>query len=181
VRGKWILENLLGTPPPRPPANVPPLEEAASGKPRTLREQMEAHRANPACAACHKIMDPLGFALENFDAVGAWRTRDAGTPIDASGQLTDGTPVDGVVTLRQGLLKRPEVFVGTVTEKLLTYALGRGLAYFDEPAVRRIVRQAAPQDYRFSSLILGIVNSTPFTSRLTADGAELPNELVSRP
>ena len=163
VRGKWILENLLGTPPPTPPANVPPLEEAASGKPRTLREQMEAHRANPVCAACHKIMDPLGFALENFDAVGAWRTRDAGAPIDASGQLTDGTPVDGVVTLRQALLKRPEVFVGTITEKLLTYALGRGLAYFDEPAVRRIVRQAAPQDYRFSSLILGIVNSTPFT------------------
>ncbi len=181
VRGKWILENLLGTPPPRPPANVPPLEEAASGKPRTLREQMEAHRANPACAACHKIMDPLGFALENFDAVGAWRTRDAGAPIDASGQLTDGTPVDGVVTLRQGLLKRPEVFVGTVTEKLLTYALGRGLAYFDEPSVRRIVRQAAPQNYRFSSLIFGIVNSTPFTSRLTAEGSQLPNELVSRP
>ena len=179
VRGKWILENLLGTPPPRPPANVPPLDEAASGKPRTLREQMEAHRANPVCASCHKIMDPLGFAMENFDAVGAWRTRDAGAPIDASGQLTDGTPVDGVVTLRQGLLKRPEVFVGTITEKLLTYALGRGLAYFDEPAVRRIVRQAAPHNYRFSSLVLGIVNSTPFTNRLKAEGSELPKELVS--
>jgi len=124
-------------------------------------------------------MDPLGFAMENFDAVGAWRTRDAGAPIDASGQLTDGTPVDGIVTLRQGLLKRPEVFVGTVTEKLLTYALGRGLAYFDEPAVRRIVRQAAPQNYRFSSLVLGIVNSTPFTNRLTAEGSELPDKLVS--
>jgi len=181
VRGKWILENLLGTPPPRPPANVPPLEEAAGGKPRTLREQMETHRANPACAACHKVMDPLGFAMENFDAVGAWRTRDAGAPIDASGQLTDGTPVDGVVTLRQGLLKRPEVFVSTVTEKLLTYALGRGLAYYDEPAIRRIVRQAAPQNYRFSSLILGIVNSTPFTSRLAAEGSERRDQLASKP
>jgi hypothetical protein len=126
-------------------------------------------------------MDPLGFAMENFDAVGAWRTRDAGAPIDASGQLTDGTPVDGVVTLRQGLLKRPEVFVGTVTEKLLTYALGRGLAYYDEPAVRRIVRQAAPQNYRFSSLVLGIVNSTPFTNRLKAEGPQLTNELASKP
>jgi hypothetical protein len=179
VRGKWILENLLGTPPPRPPANVPPLEEAASGKPRTLREQMEAHRANPVCAACHKIMDPLGFALENFDAVGAWRTRDAGAPIDASGQLTDGTPVDGVVTLRQGLLKRPEVFVATVTEKLLTYALGRGLAHFDQPTVRRIVRQAAPHGYRFSSLVLGIVTSMPFTHRLTPEGSELAGELAA--
>jgi len=142
---------------------------------------MEIHRANPSCASCHRSMDGLGFTLENFNAVGAWRTRDAGAPIDASGQLTDGTPVDGVVTLRQGLLKRPEVFVSTVTEKLLTYALGRGLAYYDEPAIRHIVRQAAPQNYRFSSLILGIVNSTPFTSRLAAEGSERRDQLASKP
>jgi hypothetical protein len=167
VRGKWILENLLGTPPAPPPTNVPPLEDVnATGKPRSVREQMEAHRANPACAGCHKIIDPPGFALENFDAVGAWRTRDAGVAIDASGQLMDGTRVDGVVTLRQALLKRPEVFVGTLTEKLLTYAVGRGLAYYDEPAVRGIVRQVAGSNYRFSSLILEIVRSTPFQMRL---------------
>jgi mono/diheme cytochrome c family protein len=173
VRGKWILDNLLGTPPPPPPANVPLLEASRGSKPRTLREQMEAHRANPACASCHKLMDPLGFALENFDAVGAWRTRDAGAPIDASGQLTDGTQVDGVVTLRQALLKRPEVFVGTFTEKLLTYALGRGLDYYDRPAVRGIVREAAPSDYRFSALIMAMVRSAPFQMRI-ASGSELP-------
>jgi cytochrome c5 len=167
VRGKWILENLLGTPPSPPPAAVPALEEVnATRKPRTVREQMEAHRANPACASCHKVIDPLGFALENFDAVGGWRTRDAGAAIDASGQLMDGTRVDDVVTLRQALLKRPEVFVGTLTEKLLTYAVGRGLAYYDGPPVRGIVRQAAASNYRFSSLILEIVRSTPFQMRL---------------
>jgi uncharacterized protein DUF1592/uncharacterized protein DUF1588/uncharacterized protein DUF1585 len=166
VRGKWILDNVLGTPPPPPPANVPPLEERNPAKPRTMREQMEAHRASPVCATCHKIIDPLGFALENFDAVGAWRDRDAGAPVDASGQLGDGTRVQDVVTLRQALLKRPEVFAGTVTEKLMTYALGRGLAYYDMPAIRSIVRNSASRGYSFSAIVLGIVQSTPFEMRM---------------
>jgi cytochrome c5 len=166
VRGKWILDNLLGAPPPPPPANVPPLEASRGSKPRTLREQMEAHRANPVCASCHKLMDPLGFALENFDAVGAWRSLDAGSPIDASGQLTDGTKVDGVASLRQALMTRPEVFVETFAEKLLTYALGRGLDYRDRPAVRAIVRQAAAEDYRFTALVTAMVKSTPFQMRV---------------
>jgi mono/diheme cytochrome c family protein len=166
VRGKWILDNLLGVPPPPPPANVPPLEASRGNKPKTLREQMEAHRANSVCASCHKLMDPIGFAMENFDAVGAWRTRDAGASIDASGQLMDGTKVDGVVSLRQALLKRPEVFVTTFTEKLLTYALGRGLDYHDRPAVRAIVRDAAGAGYRFNALVMAMVNSVPFQMRI---------------
>ena len=127
---------------------------------------MEGHRANPVCASCHKLMDPIGFALENFDAVGAWRTRDADAPIDASGQLTDGTKVDGVVSLREALLKRPGVFVTTVTEKLMTYALGRGLDYHDRPAVRAIVHEAAGGDYRFSALVMAMVRSAPFQMRM---------------
>jgi mono/diheme cytochrome c family protein len=169
VRGKWILDNVLGTPPPPPPGNVPPLEDSRGTKPRTLREQMEAHRANPVCANCHKLTDPLGFALENFDAVGAWRTRDAGAIIDASGQLIDGTPVEGIVTLRQALLQRPEFFVGTFAEKLLTYALGRGLEYYDRPAVRAIVREAGRNDYRFSAVVLALVRSTPFRMRMSEE------------
>jgi len=170
VRGKWILDNLLNAPPPPPPAVVPPLNESAvrDGKVLTMRERMEEHRKNPVCAACHKLMDPIGLSMENFDAVGAWRTRDGGTlgsPINAAGELLDGTKVDGVVTLRNALVRDPEVFVGTVTEKLLTYALGRGLAYYDMPTVRTIVRDAAPHGYKFSSLVLGIVNSTPFQKR----------------
>ena len=167
VRGKWILDNVLGTPPSPPPPGVPPLKEKADdGQQHSLRERMEEHRSNPACASCHRVMDPIGFALENFDAVGAWRTRDSGSPIDTSGQLADGTPVNGVVTLRQALLKRPEIFVGTMTEKMLTYALGRGLAHYDMPAVRRIVREASRNDDHFSSIVLGIVNSVPFQMRL---------------
>jgi mono/diheme cytochrome c family protein len=163
VRGKWILANLIGMPPSPPPPNVPPLKENADeGRTLTIRQQMEEHRNNPVCASCHKLMDPLGFAMENFDAVGAWRTRDAGGPIDASGQFLDGTPLTSVVGLRQALVTRPNVFAGTLTEKLLTYALGRGLGYHDMPAVRKIVRDAAGHDYRFSSLVLGIVASTPF-------------------
>jgi Protein of unknown function (DUF1592)/Protein of unknown function (DUF1588)/Protein of unknown function (DUF1587)/Protein of unknown function (DUF1585)/Protein of unknown function (DUF1595)/Planctomycete cytochrome C len=166
VRGKWILDNLVGTPPPPPPPDVPALEEKGeSAQPHSVRERLERHRASPACAGCHKLMDPLGFALENFDAVGAWRTRDEGVPIDASGQLVDGTKVDGVVSLRQAILKRPEMFVGTLTEKLLIYALGRGLSYHDMPVVRGVVNDAARHDFRFSSLILGIVHSTPFQMR----------------
>ena len=166
LRGKWILENLLGAPPPPPPLNVPSLGEDDEDRPRTMREQMEAHRRNPVCANCHKLMDPLGLALENFDVVGAWRTRDAGEVIDASGELLDGTHVDGVTTLREALLKRPENVVGTLTEKLLTYAVGRGLEYYDMPAVRQVVRDAAQQDYRFSALVLGIVDSVPFQMRI---------------
>jgi hypothetical protein len=166
VRGKWILDNLLGSPPPPPPSNVPPLEASRGKTPKTLRQQMEGHRANPVCASCHKLMDPIGFALENFDAVGAWRTRDADAPIDASGQLTDGTKVDGVVSLREALLKRPEVFVTTFTEKLMTYALGRGLDYHDRPAVRAIVHEAAGGDYRFSALVMAMVRSAPFQMRM---------------
>jgi mono/diheme cytochrome c family protein len=176
VRGKWVLDNLLGAPPPAPPANVPPLNEnpQREGKVLTMRARMEEHRANPVCANCHKLMDPIGLSLENFDAVGAWRSRDGdtvrtmGTPIDASGQLLDGTKVDGVVTLRKALLRQPELFVGTLTEKLMIFALGRGLAYYDMPSVRAIVRESARQDYRFSSLILGIVKSTPFQKRIVA-------------
>src|SRR5499427_4666829 len=176
VRGKWILENLLGAPPPAPPANVPPLNEnpQREGKVLSMRERMEEHRANPVCANCHKLMDPIGLSLENFDAVGAWRTRDGdtvrnmGTPIDASGQLLDGTKVDGVNTLRKALSRQPELFVGTLTEKLFIFAPGRGLGYYDMPSVRAIVRDSARQDYRFSSLILGIVKSTPFQKRIVA-------------
>jgi mono/diheme cytochrome c family protein len=166
LRGKWILENLYGTPPPPPPPEVPALEEEGESGPLTMRQQMEKHRTNPPCAGCHKLMDPIGFALENFDAIGAWRSRDAGKVIDASGQLSDGTQVDGVVTLRQAIVKRTDVFVRTTTEKLLTYALGRGLTYHDMPVVRAIVGQSARQNYRFSTLVLGIINSSPFQMRI---------------
>ena len=163
LRGKWILENILGTPPPAPPPNVPPFPENEEGaKPRPIREILEEHRRNPACATCHAVMDPLGFSLENFDATGEWRTKDKGGPIDPSGVLADGTRVDGPLALRQALLKQPERFVDTMTEKLLTYALGRGLEHFDMPVVRTIVRDAAKQDYKFSALVFNIVKSTPF-------------------
>jgi hypothetical protein len=165
LRGKWILENLLGTPPPPPPAVVPPLEPQAAARPRTVRQRMEIHRANPSCASCHRVMDSLGFTMEQFNAVGAWRTREAGAAVDASGSFVDGTALDGVAALRQALLAKPEVFVGTLTEKLLTYGLGRGLQPHDMPVVRAIVRDAAARDYRFSSIILGIVNSAPFQMR----------------
>ena len=170
LRGKWILENILGMPVPPPPPNVPPLKERANGeKPRTMREQMAEHRSNPACANCHKIMDSLGFALENFDAVGAWRSEEAEAPIDASGELADGSHVNGVVELRAALLKNPELFVGTMTEKLLTYALGRGVDYRDMPAVRTIVRDASRDGYKFSGLVLGVARSMPFQMRKAPD------------
>jgi hypothetical protein len=162
LRGKWILENFLGTPPPPPPPVVPALKETVGREPVSMREQMEAHRANPTCSACHRMMDPLGFALENFDGVGAWRSREGGTPVDASAELVDGTPVNGPATLRRALSSNPEAFVGTLTEKLLTYALGRGLTYRDRPVVRTIVRDAGTRDYRFSALVMGIVTSMPF-------------------
>jgi len=169
VRGKWILENILGTPVPPPPPNVPPLKENQEGeKPRTMREQMAEHRVNAVCASCHKVMDPIGLAMENFDAIGAWRANDAGVPIDATGELADGTKVDGVVALRNALVSRPELFAATFTEKLLTYALGRGLDYRDMPAVRAIVRDAARDNYKFSAFVSGVTRSTPFRMRTAA-------------
>ncbi len=171
LRGKWLLENVLGAPPPPPPPDVPELvEEAEDGGPLlSLRERMEAHRSDPVCASCHRLMDPLGFALESFDGIGRWRaTNEAGTPIDASGELADGTPVDGPVSLRNALLRRPENFVTTVTEKLMTYGLGRGVEYYDAPAVRRVVREAAVTGYSWSTLITGIVRSVPFQMRSSA-------------
>ena len=168
LRGKWVLENLLGLPVPPPPPDIPTLKGNTEGqKPKTLREQMAEHRTEPVCASCHRVMDPVGFALENFDAVGAWRTMEPGGPIDASGQLADGTKVDGVVTLRKAILDKPNLFVGTLTEKLLTYALGRGVDARDMPAVREIMRGAAKNDYKFSSLVLGVVRSVPFRMRTT--------------
>jgi mono/diheme cytochrome c family protein len=171
-RGKWILENVLGAPVPPPPplpgAGVfaePPPGEA----PKTMRAQMEVHRSNPVCASCHQLMDPIGISLENFDAVGAWRTREPNGAVDASGRLADGTDITGVATLRDALMRRPEVFATTLTEKLTTYALGRGLDDRDMPAVRRIVREAAHHEYRFSSLILGIATSVPFQMRASSD------------
>lgn len=172
VRGKWILENILGTPVPPPPPDVPALKGNQEGqKPKTMREQMAEHRANPACANCHKAMDAIGFAMENFDAVGAWRSEDSGNPIDASGELSDGTKIDGVVSLRNALTKRPELFAGTMTKKLMVYALGRGLDYRDMPTVRGILHDASGDNYRFSSLILGIVRSTPFQMRMASGAA----------
>jgi len=165
VRGKWILDNLLGAPPPPPPAVVPPLDDSPAAATLTMRQRMEKHRENPVCASCHKVMDPIGLALENFDAIGRWRDLDGESPIDASGVLTDGTKVRGAVDLRQALLERPEVLVGTMSEKLLTYALGRGLEATDMPAVRTVVRDASRDGYRFSALVKGVVTSTPFRMR----------------
>jgi hypothetical protein len=166
-RGKWILETLLGAPPPPPPADVPELKpHGKDGQLLTMREQMEQHRANATCAACHSRMDPLGFALENYDGVGKWRDKDAGSKIDASARLPDGTPFDGPAGLKKILLvSRRDDYVSTATEKLLIYALGRGLEYYDMPAVRSIVREAAQDNYRMSTLITAIVNSTPFQMR----------------
>ena len=177
VRGKWVLENLLAAPVPPMAANVPPLNEDPNrgGRILTMRERMEEHRRNPVCAQCHKIMDPIGLSLENFDAVGAWRVRDGdsvtgpGTPIDAEGELLDGTKVNGVSSLRQALLRQPDLFVGTVVEKLMIYGLGRGLQPQDMPAVRQIVRETAQNNYRFSAIVMGIINSTPFQKRVTLD------------
>ncbi len=169
-RGAWLLEHLLGTPPPPPPPGVPPLAESNEGQklPTSIRERMEQHRKNPACAACHSKMDPLGFALENFDGVGQWREDDGESKVDSSGILPDGTKFSGPAEFRQALLRRPDAFVTTVTRKLLTYALGRGVEHYDMPAVRRIVRESATDNYRWSALILGIVRSMPFQMRSPA-------------
>jgi hypothetical protein len=165
LRGKWILENILGTPPPPPPPNVPPLADSASNSARSLREQLEKHRADRACASCHARLDPLGFSLEQFDAIGRFRTEEDGAEIEASGALPDGTAVNGIEGLKKVVLDRRDEFVECLAAKMLTYALGRGLEPYDQPAVRAIRRQAAGDDYRFSSMILGIVNSVPFQMR----------------
>jgi uncharacterized protein DUF1592/uncharacterized protein DUF1588/uncharacterized protein DUF1587/uncharacterized protein DUF1585/uncharacterized protein DUF1595 len=174
ARGKWILENILGTPPPLPPPNVPPLKEnEAAPQPTSLRARMEDHRKNPVCAACHKIMDPIGFSLDNFDLIGTWRSAELGAKIDATGQLVDGTQLDGPASLREALLSRSDVFVRTATEKLLTYATGRALKYYDMPAVRAIDRQAAKNDNRFSALVIGIVQSDPFQMRVKSESRSI--------
>jgi hypothetical protein len=168
LRGKYVLSNVLGTPPAPPPPNIPALrtENLDNGQALTMREAMVQHRANPACASCHARMDPIGFALDNFDAVGRWRTvGENGQPIDPSGTLPDGTVFAGVVGLRESLLRRPQHFVSTIAENLLTYSLGRSLEYYDAAVVRSLVREAARDDYRLSSLVLGVVKSTPFQMR----------------
>jgi hypothetical protein len=166
IRGKWVLDNILGIPPPPPPPEVPALKENGGvGKILTIRERLAQHRDNPACSGCHQLMDPVGFALENYDAVGRWRTVEDGKRIDVSGSLPDGSHFEGVNGLQKALLSRPEAFATTLTEKLLTYSLGRGVEYYDAPAVRKIVQEARSNDFRFSSLIVGIVKSTPFQMR----------------
>ena len=166
VRGKWVLENLLNTPPPVPPPNVPPFPESEGKTIVSVRERMEQHRKNPVCAACHANLDPLGFALENFDGIGAWREKDGPTTVNAAGAFPDGTKFDGPAKFRAGLMQQQELFLGTVTEKLLTYALGRGVEYYDLPAVRKIIRDISDEENRWSALILGVVNSSPFQMRM---------------
>jgi hypothetical protein len=165
IRGKWILENLLGAPPPPPPANVPALKDNTVSSTLSVRERLAEHRANAACARCHNVIDPVGFALENFDAVGRWRTVEEGKPVDATGGLSEGSTFTGVAGLEQALVDRPEIFVRTLAEKLLTFALGRGIESYDAPAIRQVVRAARAEDDRFSALIVGIATSTPFQMR----------------
>ncbi len=176
LRGKWILENILSSPPPPPPPNVPALKTEANdtGKPLTMRQAMVAHRANPVCASCHARMDPIGFAMDNFDAVGRWRDSDAGQVIDGSGVLPDGTKFNGVVELKKALLRHPEQFVRTVAEKLLMYGISRNVQYYDQPAVRAIVEQARASNYSFASLVLGVVKSAPFQMRKSQEEPASP-------
>ncbi|MCY4030006.1 MAG: DUF1592 domain-containing protein, partial [Acidobacteria bacterium] len=180
LRGKWILENLLGSPPPPPPPDVPDLEDAGSAEGLSIRARLEQHRANPACAACHARMDPYGFGLENFDAIGRWRSSGPrGEPIDASDVLPDGTAFSGPSELREAILRRPDSFVETFTRKLLTYAAGRGMEYSDAPAVRRIVRAAAEDDYRFSALVDGVVTSDVFRMKVKRPAADAPTAVAA--
>jgi len=164
LRGKWLLDNILGTPPPAPPPNVPLLPEPEGGRsPTTIRERLEQHRTNPVCASCHTVIDPLGFALENFDVIGQWRTEDeGGHPVDTDGAYPGGVQLAGFGDLREWLSGRPDRFVHALTEKLLSYALGRGVEYYDQPSIRKIVRDAAAEEYTWSSIVLGIVRSPAF-------------------
>jgi hypothetical protein len=174
-RGKWVLDNILGMPPPPPPPNVPPLKDnGAGGKMLAMRERMAAHRANPTCASCHMLMDPIGLSTENFDAVGQWRDRaEDGAVVDASGGLPDGSRFEGIVGLKQAVVSHPDLFVSTMTEKLMTYAVGRGLESPDGAAVRAVMRRAKAENYRFSSIITAIVQSVPFAMRT----AEVPTSV----
>jgi hypothetical protein len=175
LRGAWILDRLLGTPPAPPPPNVEALTENRPGQPaKTVRERIEQHRSKPTCMGCHGVMDPLGFALENFDTVGQYHTHDAQalTPIDTSGVLPDDTPIKGPDDLRRALVARPDQFVQALTENLLTYALGRSIDYHDTPAVRKIVRGAAADNYRFESIVLGIISSDAFRKREAPEPAQ---------
>jgi hypothetical protein len=165
VRGKWVLENLLGMPPPPPPPDVPALDESKASAAASMRERMEQHRKDPSCSVCHNVMDPIGFGLENYDAVGRWRTADGNTPIDPSGKLPDGKSFGGAKDLKQILKGQSGAFIRNVAEKMLTYALGRGLEPFDKPAVDRITAGVSAHDYRFSTLISEVVNSPPFQMR----------------
>jgi hypothetical protein len=185
LRGQWILEAITGTPPASPPPNIPGFPENQEGAaPKTVRERLESHRANPTCASCHGVMDPLGLALENFDAIGAWRDKDRETakPIDSSGQLADGTPVDGPVDLRNALLAKPDEFVQTLTVKLMTYGLGRSVEYYDMPAVRKVVREAARDHYKFSAILSAIARSEPFRyATVPGDENSLEANAATRP
>ena len=184
LRGKWVLETLLGAPPPPPPADVPDIDENTPGEePASLRERMERHRESPVCASCHAPMDPFGFVLETFDATGRWRETDAGAVINTETTLPDGGAIHGPGGLRDYLLGRRDEFLRTVVERLLAYALGRGLEYYDAPAVRQIVRDAAREDYRWSLLVLGVVRSVPFQMRRVADAVEsaAPATVVTAP
>jgi hypothetical protein len=178
TRGKWFLQTFLGISPPDPPPNVPAIKESAqdaagNAKEPTMRQRMEQHRRNPVCASCHSIFEPLGLALENYDAIGMWRTEEHGTPIDTAGKFVDGTEVGGPASLRALLMKYSDQYVRNITEKLLTYALGRGVEYQDMPLVRKIVRDSAPTNYRFSSLVMSIVTSEPFQmNQKIADGEQ---------
>ena len=172
LRGKWVMEVLLGSPPPPPPPNVPELEEAGEaegGRLLSVREQMERHRANPACNSCHSMIDPLGLALENFDATGAWRIKDRGVTVDVSGELYDGTPLHSPEDLRNALLTRSTSLIRTFTENLMAYALGRRVEYYDMPSIRAIERAAAANDNRMSSFVVGVVRSPAFQMKAAAD------------
>jgi len=170
-RGKWIMETLLGSPPPPPPPNVPPLEDTKAatqtGKTLSTRERMEEHRKNPACASCHRVIDPLGLALENFDVVGAWRIKDNGVAVDTAAKLYDGTDLDGPASLRQALINHSESVIRNFTENLMAYALGRRVEYYDQPTVRAIVKKAAQNGNRFSTFVLGVANSPAFLTAKT--------------
>src|SRR5262249_14714542 len=167
VRGKWILENIIGTPPPPPPADVPALKDNTVGVNLTIRERLAKHRSNAACASCHRLIDPVGFSLEQFDAVGRWRDLDEGHRVDAAGGLADGSQFEGVAGLEKALRQRPEWFVRTLTEKLFIFALGRAPEEYDAPAIRKIVRDARANNYRFSALIVGVTTSVPFQMRMS--------------